>query len=151
MTGADYERALLSELHDRGFAFVRSPASGARAHDQPDAVASKAGTGLGPLGIEAKSTAAEAYTIKEDEARQLRRWCSAFGATPVIALYWKGPPGGNVHYGGWRFRRLSLVRRSPVPNADGGFHLRPRREDRDEWNTADDIGNGQLAVQNAET
>lgn len=146
MTGRRYERKLILLFDDSGWAFMKSPSSGSgRSDDQPDMVVGKATVeGLPPLGIEAKTTAKDACTIKEDEAEQLRRWCELFGAVPVIAIYWKGPPGGNTSYGGWYFRRLSEVRRSPDENDDGGHHLRPRREDRHEWAQIADVDSGRL-------
>ena len=96
MTGRRYERKLIRLFEENGWSFVKSPSSGSgRKDDQPDLVAGNTTSGFEcPLGIEAKTTAAHAYTIKEDEADMLRRWCSNFGAVPVIAVYWKGPPGG---------------------------------------------------------
>ena len=145
MTGRRYERKLVRLFDDHGWRYVKSPSSGSgRTDDQPDLVVGKAPLGVPPLGIEAKTTAKDAYTIAEAEADQLRRWCEGFGAAPVIAMYWKGPAGGNVSYGGWWFLGLSEVRRSPSKNSGGGHHLRPRREDRHLWAGIGDLDEGRL-------
>lgn len=145
MTGRRYERKLVRLFDDHGWAYVPSPSSGSgRSDDQPDMVVGKSSLEMPPLGIEAKTTGKDAYTIEEGEADQLRRWCDAFGAAPVIAMYWKGPAGGNVSYGGWWFLGLEEVRRSPSENGSGGYHLRPRREDRHMWASIDDLDGGRL-------
>lgn len=145
MTGRRYERKLVRLFEENGWAFVKSPSSGSgRGDDQPDMLVGNATVNLPPLGIEAKTTSKDAYTITEQEAEQLRRWCENFGAAPLIAMYWKGPKGGNVHYGGWWFCPLSGVRRSPDRNDNGGFHLRPRRENRGAWVQIDDLNEGRL-------
>lgn len=145
MTGSRYERKLIRLLREDGWRFVRSPSSGSgRTDDQPDIVASSSAVDLPPLGVEAKSTQKDAYTIKAAEADQLRRWCEGFGAAPVIAVYWKRPDGGGKDYGGWWFRGLPEVRRSPVENKRGEHHLRPRREDRHDWLSVSDLTAGRL-------
>lgn len=145
MTGRRWERKLVQLFESHGWATLPSGSSGSGTDfDRPDLAVGKSGSGLPPLGGEAKTTRDDAYTIREAEADQLRRWCERFGAVPVVAMYWKGPPGGNVSYGGWYFRRLGEVRRSPSENADGGHHLRPRREDRHEWAQIDDLDAGDL-------
>lgn len=134
MTGRRYERKLVQLFESEGWATLPSGSSGSGTDfDRPDLAVGNAAAGLPPLGIEAKTTRDDAYTIKESEVDQLEAWCEAFGAVPVIAMYWKGPQGGNTSYGGWYFRPAEEVRRSPAENADGGHHLRPRRGDRGEW------------------
>jgi Holliday junction resolvase len=145
MSGRRYERKLVSELSDAGWAFVKSPSSGSgRAEDQPDLVVGKATTGLPPLAIEAKTSRDGALTVPEPQAAALQRWAGTFGAAPLLAVYWVGPQGGNVSYGGWWFRPLTEVRRSPAENDAGGHHLRPRREDRGSWVQLADLEEGRL-------
>jgi len=144
VTGRRYERRLVNELDGAGFEVVKSPSSGSgTGRDQPDLLAGSARTGL-VVAVEAKSTRKDAYTVEEAEADQLERFAEHFGAEPVVAVYWKGPPGGNKSYGGWWFRRLGGVRRSPSENAAGGHHLRPRREDRTGWASVTDLARGRL-------
>ena len=148
MTGRRYERRLVRLFEENGWAFVKSPSSGSgRRGDQPDLVAAKATSGMdAPLGVEAKVSREGALTIRAEEAEQLRRWCEGFGAAAVVAVYWKGEPGGNKGYGGWYFRALPEVRRSPVENENGGHHLRPRREDRQRWARISDLEAGRLTA-----
>lgn len=132
-------------LDDAGWGVMKSPSSGSgTGRDQPDLLVGKATTDLPPLAMEAKTSAEDAYTIEAAEAEQLRAFSERFGAVPVIAMYWKGPPGGNVSYGGWWFNHLSEVRRSPTRNAAGTYHLRPRREDRHGWAQSGDLDAGRL-------
>lgn len=151
MTGRRYERKLIRQFDENGWAFVKSPSSGSgRSDDQPDMCVGKATVDMPPMGLEAKTTSDNAYTVPEDEADQLRRWCERFGAVPVVAIYWKGEPGGNVSYGGWYFRGLSEVRRSPVENDAGGRNLRPRRENRHTWAQQNDLNEGRLFAEGTE-
>lgn len=150
MTGRRWERKLVVLLTENGWAVMKSPSSGSgTGRDQPDLLVGNAAVGLPPLAMEAKTSAKNAITIEEQEAEQLRRFAEDFGAVPVIAVYWKGQPGGNVSYGGWWFRELSEVRRSPVTNEGGGHHLRPRREDRRGWASPADLCAGRLAPEAA--
>lgn len=145
MTGRRWERKLVRLLESEGWRTVPAGSSGSGTSlDRPDLVIGNAHVDLPPLGIEAKTTSNKARTIDETEAKQLRRWCDGFGAEPVIAVYWKRPNAGGKDYGGWWFRRLEDVRRSPSINADGGHHLRPRREDREEWAGMRDLNAGRL-------
>lgn len=142
MTGTDAD--VCRRFDEEGFAVIKSPSSGsATKRDQPDFVVGDSRTGLLIAG-EAKSTRKDARTIPEGEAEQLRRFAERFGAEPVIAFYWIGPPGGNTHYGGWWFKPLFEVRRSSAENANGGHHLRPRREDRHDWASIEDLKEGRL-------
>lgn len=145
MTGRRYERKLVNLLDEHGWAVMKSPSSGSGTdRDQPDLLVGHSGVGLEPLAIEAKSTRKDAYTVRVSEADQLADFARDFGARPIIAMYWKGPPGGNTSYGGWWFRPLEEVRRSPAENDGGRHHLRPRREDREKWVQAGDITSGVL-------
>lgn len=146
VTGRRWERKLVRLFEENGWGTLPSGSSGSGTDfDRPDMLVGNTTSGVGaPLGIEAKTTAKDAITIRESEGDQLERWCANFGAAPVIAVYWKGPPGGNVSYGGWWFRELREVRRSPAENADGGHHYRPRREDRHGWASIDDLNDGRL-------
>lgn len=148
MTGRRYERKLVKLFEENGWGTLPSGSSGSGTDfDRPDVVVGDASVvGLPTMGIEAKSTRKNAYTIDRSKADQLIRWCTNFGAMPVIAVYWKGPPGGNVSYGGWYFRRVSEVRRSPAENDEGTYHLRPRREDRHDWAQMDDLNAGRLTA-----
>lgn len=148
MTGRRWERKLVVVFEDGGFAVIKSPSSGSGTdRDQPDMVVSSSMVeGLPPLAVEAKTTAKDAFTITEEEAQQLVRFANRFGAVPVVAMYWKRPNSGGKTYGGWYFRRLSEVRRSPAENEDGGHHLRPRREDRHEWASIEDLQAGRLTT-----
>jgi hypothetical protein len=143
VTGRDYERKFVNACDEEGVEVLLSGSSGSGTDDdRPDFVAGR-GAARMPVGGEIKTTRDNACTIPESEADQLRRWCERFGAEPVIVMYWKGPPGGNVSYGGWWIRALEGVRRSPAENADGGHHLRPRREDREEWSSPEDLIGGE--------
>lgn len=145
MTGRDKERELVQEFEAKDWATLPSGGSGSGTDfDRPDLAASKSSVDLPPLGIEAKTSRDDAYTIKRDEAWQLKRWCAQFGAVPVVAFYWIGPPGGNLSYGGWWFQRIEDVRESPAENADGGHHLRPRRRNREDWRQLEDLNQGLL-------
>lgn len=147
MTGRRYERKLVRLFEENGWGTLPSGSSGSGTDfDRPDLLVGNATVDMPALGIEAKTTRQDAYTITEAEAEQLRRWCSNFGAAPVIAMYWKGPKGGNVSYGGWYFRRLSEVRRSPAENDSGGHNLRPRRENRETWAQISDLNAGRLTT-----
>jgi len=148
MTGRRYERRLVNRLEDAGFTVVKSPSSGSgTGRDQPDLLAGAAGADRAPLAVEAKTTRDDAYTIKESEADQLERFAAAFGALPVVAMYWKGPRGGNTSYGGWWFARTDNVRRSPAENDRGGHHLRPRRENRQKWAQTSELRDGDTTME----
>jgi len=145
VSGRRYERKLVRAFEDRGWKTLPSGSSGSGTDsDRPDLLVGKAGLPMPPLAIEAKSTRQDAYTVREGEADQLRRWSVSFDAEPVLAFYWVGPPGGNTSYGGWWFRPLAAVRRSPAENGSGGHHLRPRRADRAKWASLDDLDHGRL-------
>lgn len=145
MTGRKWERKFVRTAEDDGWRCLPAGSSGSGTHrDRPDVLMGKAEADIPPLALELKTTRDNAETIAEAEADQLRRWAEGFGAVPAIGIYWKGPPGGNVSYGGWYFRELSEVRRSPQPNAAGGHHLRPRRENRREWAQFGDLNEGRL-------
>lgn len=147
MTGRRYERKLVRLFEENGWGTLPSGSSGSGTDfDRPDLVVGNATVDMPILGMELKTTREDAYTINKAEADQLGRWCANFGAIPAIAVYWKGPPGGNTSYGGWYFREVCNVRRSPVENNDGGHHLRPRREDRHDWAQIDDLNEGRLVA-----
>ena len=145
MTGREYERKLVSLLDDHGWAVMKSPSSGSgTARDQPDLLAGSMAVDMPPLAIEAKTTSKNAYTVESEEADQLVSFAVRFGAVPVVAMYWKGPPGGNKSYGGWYFREVSEIRWSSAKRKDGMHNLRPRREDRTEWAQIEDLQEARL-------
>lgn len=145
MTGRDYERRMVRAAAEEGVEVLLSGGSGSgTAGDRPDFVAGAGGALPRPLGGEAKTCKSDALTIKRSEVDQLERWCRAFGAEPVVAVYWKGPDGGNKHYGGWWIARVGDVRESPAENARGTHHLRPRRGDRGSWASWSDVAEGRL-------
>lgn len=145
MTGRRYERKMVHAAADAGVEVLLSGGSGSGTDDdRPDFVAGAGGALERPLGGEAKTCKSDAFTIPRSEAEQLQRWCESFGAVPAVAVYWKGPDGGNTSYGGWWIRHLDAVRVSPAENSEGTHHLRPRREDRRSWASWDDVAAGDL-------
>jgi len=75
--GSNAERKLARILWDKGFAVVRSPASGsARGDPQPDLLFSD---GSNIFGAECKRTGKDKVYINREEAAELEAFCERFG------------------------------------------------------------------------
>lgn len=93
--GSRSERELFQELWGRGFAVMRSPASGSgRRHPQPDLLASD---GDRIVGIEVKSTSGDPVYIPKEEIEKLEEFCEKFGCVPLL--------GARFDRHGWVFSR----------------------------------------------
>ncbi|MEM2739356.1 MAG: Holliday junction resolvase Hjc [Candidatus Bathyarchaeia archaeon] len=88
MRGTDYERLLARRLSRLGFAVVRAPSSGSGTKmDRPDIIAGRRGL---VIAIEVKTTSKRKIYVREGGVEQLIRFSEAFGATPYIAVKFKG-------------------------------------------------------------
>ncbi|MCS7112578.1 MAG: Holliday junction resolvase Hjc [Nitrososphaerota archaeon] len=88
MRGIDYERLLARRLSRLGFAVVRAPSSGSGTKmDRPDIIAGRRGL---IVAIEVKTTSRRRIYVGEKGVEQLVRFSECFGATPYIAVKFKG-------------------------------------------------------------
>jgi Holliday junction resolvase len=130
--GAAKERELVNELHDRGFAVIRAPASGgATTRELPDVLAGDDGTFYA---IEAKYSTDDLFYVSEGEVNDLTYFAENFGARPLVGArypekhgdptYGEDTPGWYFHHprnltrtdgGNYRVRKsLSLERGLPL-------------------------------------
>lgn len=112
------ERELVNELEDKGYAVVRTPASGGRKKSPlPDLVAGKRER---KLAVECKSSSDEKVYIEEEEIEKLIEFSVRFGATPLI--------GARFSYTPWFFlfpHELSVTDGGNfvVEKSEGGLDL----------------------------
>lgn len=88
MKGIDYERLLARKLSKLGFAVVRAPSSGSGTRiERPDIIAGRRGL---VLAIEVKTTSKKKVYVREEGLKRLIRFSEKFGATPYVAVKFKG-------------------------------------------------------------
>jgi Holliday junction resolvase len=90
--GERFERELVHMLWSKGFAAVRTPASGSISYPIPDIIA---GNGKRYLAIEVKMRSSLPIYIPKKDVEDLIEFSKRFGAEPYIAVKVKGE--------GWRF------------------------------------------------
>ena len=83
LKGTKFERLLIEELWNKGFAAIRTAGSGVASYPTPDIVA---GNGKRFLAIEVKMRASLPLYISEDELKELVMFANLFGAEAYIAL-----------------------------------------------------------------
>jgi Holliday junction resolvase len=81
--GINAERELIHVLWEAGWAAVRVAGSGAISFPSPDVVA---GNGIRKVAIEAKVTGSNSKYFSKLEIAGLRKFASAFGAEPWVAV-----------------------------------------------------------------
>ncbi|MFQ6075105.1 MAG: Holliday junction resolvase Hjc [Candidatus Bathyarchaeia archaeon] len=105
--GIQDERSLVRLFYRKGFAAVRTPASGGSTKmPRPDIIASSRERGV-QLAVEVKTTSRKALYIPREPVDQLVDFADRFGCRPVLALKFKGRRRG------WLFVRpedLSVTR-----------------------------------------
>lgn len=90
--GIAEERDLVRHLDSLGFATLRAPSSGSSTKtDRPDIVAGRGGL---HFALEVKTTRKPILYAKRDSIEQLLRFAQRFGATPLLALKFKGSGQG---------------------------------------------------------
>jgi len=88
--GIDEERSLVNLLWRRGFAVVRTPASGsATKRPLPDMIAGSKQRGR-YFAIEVKTTKAETLYVEGESIHQLVEFAETFGCEPFLAVKFKG-------------------------------------------------------------
>jgi len=90
--GERFERELVHMLWSKGFAAVRTPASGSISYPVPDIIA---GNGRRYLAMEVKMRSSLPIYIPKKDVEDLIKFSKRFGAEPYIAVKVKGE--------GWRF------------------------------------------------
>ncbi len=90
--GERFERELVHMLWSKGFAAVRTPASGSISYPVPDIIA---GNGRRYLAMEVKMRSSLPIYIPKKDVEDLIEFSKRFGAEPYIAVKVKGE--------GWRF------------------------------------------------
>lgn len=103
--GTRRERQLVNALAERGWAIVRSPASGsATDREQPDLLV---GNGDEQYGIEAKASGGDPIYLDGKEVDDLEYFCHSFGAKARIAVKFDvkhgDPAYGDDDNPGWYF------------------------------------------------
>jgi len=96
--GERFERELIHMLWKRGFAAVRTPASGSISYPAPDVIA---GNGKRYLAIEVKMRSSLPVYLSERDVEDLIKFSEQFGAEPYIAVKIKGL--------GWRFLKIEQL------------------------------------------
>jgi Holliday junction resolvase len=90
MKGIQDERSLVQLLWKRGFAVIRSPASGASTKmPRPDLIAGNHEKRL-QFAIEVKTTAKKVLYVRRESINQLLEFSQRFGCQPIVALKFKG-------------------------------------------------------------
>ncbi len=88
--GIDDERELVNLLYAKGFAVMRSPASGsATKMPRPDILAGKRTVGF-QYAIEAKTTHENTLYAEKESIDQLLLFADTFGCRPLLAVKFKG-------------------------------------------------------------
>lgn len=116
--GSRRERELVNALDDRGWAIVRSPASGsATKREQPDLLI---GDGDERYGIESKSSSGDPIYIDGKEVEDLKEFCYEFGARARIAVIFDietgDEPYGDDDDPGFRFLHPDLMHETDEGN-----------------------------------
>lgn len=95
------ERELVHMLWERGFAAVRSPASGSMSYPAPDIIA---GNGRRYIAIEVKMRANLPVYVSREDVENLVKFSEIFGAEPFIAI--------KIAKEGWRFLYVENLKRT---------------------------------------
>lgn len=96
--GTNFERELLDELWNRGFAAIRVAGSGAMSYPSPDIVASN---GKKILAFEVKMRRNLPLYLKKDDLEELLVFSKIFGAEAYFAV--------KIAYKSWRFFRADKL------------------------------------------
>lgn len=89
------ERDLVNELHERGYAVIRAPASGAATdRELPDVLA---GDGVDHYAIEVKVSGGNPIYLSKDEVDDLGYFAKNFGATPLIGAKFDMKDGDHAY------------------------------------------------------
>jgi Holliday junction resolvase len=96
--GARFERELIDMFWKRGFAAIRTPASGVSRHPIPDVVV---GNGRIYFAIEVKMRSNLPVYLTKNEIEDLITFSKTFGAEPYVAVKLKRER--------WRFFKISML------------------------------------------
>lgn len=93
--GINAERDLIHKFWSKGWAAIRVAGSGSSRYPNPDVLA---GNRIRKLAVECKVTGEEKKYLGKDDVKQLKDFCSIFGAEPWIGI--------RLHEGSWHFLTL---------------------------------------------
>ncbi len=99
--GYGYELELVHMLWKRGFAAVRTPASGSISHPSPDIIA---GNGRRYIAIEVKMRSNLPVYVSKEDVEGLLKFSEIFGAEPILAV--------RIARVGWRFLKVEMLKRT---------------------------------------
>jgi len=101
--GSRFERELVHMFWEKGFAAIRTPASGSIRHPVPDVIA---GNGQKYLAIEVKARSKLPVYISEKDINELIEFSRIFGAEPFI--------GVRISKMGWKFLKIEHLKRTKM-------------------------------------